>query len=290
VKTHPSTNFANRDCDWLPLKGDSPNPDCTRRFQRHLRYPPEFHTALRLDGSTVPCPRTHPGIPGNGHASIHVPPSRIFRPLVFRITCDADATAFRCSSLCANIGLVVQDNTQEGIVDAKSAVVLDDAQLPEFVREKIDPLGALCRSSPPASLAILWEVLLRLVRRAITREQQQGACQPFLAGVKELVDQILLDSDVPCVHIGDESVGELVFGMEDAQQLVFLDHKNGSRRDSGGCTHPEGLTRHASLTERVTETEHCDDGFFAGPIHHRQISLRHSGCTSQSLRRRLTSR
>ena len=54
-------------------------------------------------------------------------------------------------SLCANIGLVVQDNTQEGIVDAKSAVVLDDAQLPEFVHEKIDPLGVLCRSNARAA-------------------------------------------------------------------------------------------------------------------------------------------
>jgi hypothetical protein len=33
-------------------------------------------------------------------------------------------------------------------------------------------------------------------RRAITRQQQQSARQPFLAGVEELVDQVLLDPDV----------------------------------------------------------------------------------------------
>jgi hypothetical protein len=35
--------------------------------------------------------------------------------------------------------LLVQDNTQEGIVDVNLAVVLDEPQFPEFVHEKIDP-------------------------------------------------------------------------------------------------------------------------------------------------------
>ena len=33
---------------------------------------------------------------------------------------------------------VVQDNTQERFVDVDLAVVLDEAQFPEFVHEKID--------------------------------------------------------------------------------------------------------------------------------------------------------
>jgi hypothetical protein len=35
--------------------------------------------------------------------------------------------------------LLVQDNTEEGIVDLNLAVVFDEAQFPEFVHEKIDP-------------------------------------------------------------------------------------------------------------------------------------------------------
>src|SRR4029077_19855424 len=40
---------------------------------------------------------------------------------------------------------------------------------------------------------------------------------------------------------------------------------------------------HASFTKKVTGTEHCDDGFFAGPIHHRQfhsalLDVHHSLC------------
>ncbi len=42
-----------------------------------------------------------------------------------------------------NQALVVKDNTQEGIIDADLAVVLDEAQFSEFVHEKIDP-GPRC--------------------------------------------------------------------------------------------------------------------------------------------------
>ena len=37
------------------------------------------------------------------------------------------------------VGLIVQDNTQERIVDVNPAVAFDEAHLPEFVHEEIDP-------------------------------------------------------------------------------------------------------------------------------------------------------
>ena len=38
-----------------------------------------------------------------------------------------------------DVRLVVEDNTQERIVDVKPAIVPDETQLLEFVHEKIDP-------------------------------------------------------------------------------------------------------------------------------------------------------
>jgi hypothetical protein len=50
-----------------------------------------------------------------------------------------DGIAEERSRLRVKVGLLVQDNTQEGIVDLDLAVVvLDEAQLPEFVHEEID--------------------------------------------------------------------------------------------------------------------------------------------------------
>ena len=47
----------------------------------------------------------------------------------------------------AKVNLVVQDNAEEGIVDVDLPVVLDEAQSPEFVHEKIDP-GPRCANHP----------------------------------------------------------------------------------------------------------------------------------------------
>src|SRR6476660_971579 len=66
-------------------------------------------------------------------------------------------------SLCRTLVLVVQDNTQEGIVDVKSAVVLDEAQLPEFVHEKIDPWACCADHLRQHFLRHFGKYLLRLV-------------------------------------------------------------------------------------------------------------------------------
>jgi hypothetical protein len=44
--------------------------------------------------------------------------------------------------------LVVQDNSQEGFVDVDLAVVLNEAQFPEFIHEKIDPRSCCACPSP----------------------------------------------------------------------------------------------------------------------------------------------
>src|SRR6267143_2004657 len=104
----------------------------------------------------------------------------------------------KCKSWC----LLVQDNTQEGIVDLDLAVVLDEAQFPELVHEKIDPRPRCANHFRQHLLRYSGKHLLRLALRAIAREQQQSARQPFLAGVEELVDQVLLDSFWPsCVSV-----------------------------------------------------------------------------------------
>jgi|SRR5579859_4658398 len=44
-----------------------------------------------------------------------------------------------CEQAGAKAGLLVQHHTQERSIDLKSAVVLNETQLAEFVHEKIDP-------------------------------------------------------------------------------------------------------------------------------------------------------
>jgi hypothetical protein len=49
---------------------------------------------------------------------------------------------------------------------------------------------------------------MRVCVLAITSQQQQAPCLPFLRGVIPLIHQILLDADVPCQRRGQKAVGE----------------------------------------------------------------------------------
>ncbi len=166
----------------------------------------------------------------------------------------------------AKADLVVQDDAEEGIVDVDLAVVLDEAQFAEFVHEKIDA-GARCANHLRQHfLGNLGKHLLRLVLRAIAREQQQSARQPFLAGVEELIDQVLFDADVSTQHISDEAVGELVFLVERANHLGFLNDKHGGRCNRGRRRHANGLACEAPFPQKIAASENRYNGFFAGLI------------------------
>ena len=162
--------------------------------------------------------------------------------------------------------LFVQDNAQEGIVDVDLAVVLDEAQFPEFVHEKIDPGPCCANHFRQHLLRYSGKHLLRMALRAIAREQQQSARQPFLAGVEELVDQVLLDSYVSRKHISDEAVGELVFLVERANHFVFFNDEHGGRSNRGRSRHANGLACKAPFPKKIARSKDRHNGFFPGLI------------------------
>jgi hypothetical protein len=61
-----------------------------------------------------------------------------------------------------------------------------------------------------------------LILFAVTGQQEKRPCQAFLAGVKQLIDEIFLDADVPGQHVGDEAVRECWFGAERTHHLLFF--------------------------------------------------------------------
>jgi hypothetical protein len=160
--------------------------------------------------------------------------------------------------------LLVQDNTQEGIVDVDLAVVFDEAQLPEFVHEKIDPWACRADHLRQHFLRYFGKDLLRLARRVIARQQQESARQPLLAGVKELVDQVLLDSEIACQYVGDKAVRKLVFPVEHANHFVFLDDEDGGGCNSGRSRHANGLAGQAAFPKKITRSQNRYDRLFAG--------------------------
>ena len=110
-------------------------------------------------------------------------------------------------------------------MDLKSAIVMNEAKFPEFVHETTH-VGARCANHFRQHLLRYFENhLLRLGFLTVASEQQKSAGQPFLAGVKKLIDQIRLDSDVPRKQIRHEAVGESMFSVEHANHLVFFNNE-----------------------------------------------------------------
>ena len=160
--------------------------------------------------------------------------------------------------------LFVQDDTEEGIVDLDLAVVLDEAQFPEFVHEEIDPGPRCANHLRQRLLRYFGKRFVRMTRRAIAREQQQSARQPLLAGVEKLVYQVRLDSDVSRKHISDEAVGELVFLVERANHLVSLNDQHAGRRNCGRGHQIIGLACKAPFSKKIARSKDRHNGFFAG--------------------------
>ena len=85
-------------------------------------------------------------------------------------------------------GLFVQHYAQERGVDVKTAVVLDESQLPEFVHEKIDPRARRANYLRQRFLRYFGEHSMKLVFFPETGKQEKSAGEPLLARVEELID------------------------------------------------------------------------------------------------------
>jgi hypothetical protein len=141
----------------------------------------------------------------------------------------------------------VEDDAQERTVDLNSPVVLGETQFPELVHEKIDPRARRADHFCQGLLRNFGEYSLGPVVFTVTRKQQKSPSQTFLTGVKQLVDEVLLDSGVPGQHMRYEAVRKRMFCAEHAHHLDFFNEQYGSRYNRGGRRHAHSLTSQASL-------------------------------------------
>jgi hypothetical protein len=106
---------------------------------------------------------------------------------------------------------------------------------------------------------------------AVPRQQQERPGQPFLAGVEQLVDQVLLDPDVSCQQVGNEPIGHGVLRVEQRHHL-FLVHKEDAAVGGGvGRTHTHRLSCQAAFAEELADVEHRHDRFPARLGEHREL-------------------
>jgi hypothetical protein len=102
----------------------------------------------------------------------------------------------------------------------------------------------------------------RRLRLTVTREQEKRACQPFLAGVEQVVDQIFFDADVPRQHVRQEPIRERWLGVELPHHFGLVDGQDHGRIHGRRRCHPLQLTGQAALAEEMIRLEHGHHGLF----------------------------
>jgi len=99
-------------------------------------------------------------------------------------------------------------------VDLEVSVVVDVAQLPKLIHKVAHAGARRADHVRERLLAHFGDHRLLLPVLAEVRQQEQRSRQPFLAGIKQLVDQVFLDSDRASQKMRRESFGELLFVAE----------------------------------------------------------------------------
>src|ERR1700730_15013091 len=159
--------------------------------------------------------------------------------------------------------LVTQDDTQQRGVDFQVAVVVDEAQLPEFVHELADARACRADDLGQRLLADGGRNGLRPAILAEIRQEEQRAGQALFAGVEELVDEVLLDPAVAGQQVGREQLAKRRFGVQDTDHLALryphhfaLDHGPSGRQ-------AQRLADQAALAEEVARPEDRHHRFLA---------------------------
>src|ERR1700683_187435 len=109
-------------------------------------------------------------------------------------------------------------------MNVKAAVVLNEAHSLEFVHEEIDARARSANHLREHLLRYFGNYPLWLALFSIPGEQQQRASQTLFGGIKELIYQVLLDSNVPGKHIRDKTVRERMLGVKHATHLILFDY------------------------------------------------------------------
>ena len=81
-------------------------------------------------------------------------------------------------------------------MNLQSAVVVNEAQLPELIHKEINPFARYPDHFRQCFLIYLRNDRFGFAFLTVAGQQQKSSGQPFLAGVEKLIDQVLLDAHI----------------------------------------------------------------------------------------------
>src|ERR1700730_2763905 len=147
-------------------------------------------------------------------------------------------------------------------MDFQVAVVIDQAHFSEPIHEKAHARSRRADHFREDFLADLRNNRLGLTFLAILREDEKKPSQALLAGIKQLIDQVRLNSDIARQKVRHEPLGKFWLVVEKANHGCFLDPHDCGCLHCCGCRHAPGLPGQASLAAEIADSKNCNDRFF----------------------------
>ena len=110
-------------------------------------------------------------------------------------------------------------------MDVQAAVIFNEPELPKLVHEETHPGSRRPDHFGQGFLTDLGHDGLMLPVFAKAGQQQQNPRQPLLAGIEQLIDQVLFDPHIPGQQIRHKELGQCGLIVEHADHGFFLKSK-----------------------------------------------------------------
>jgi hypothetical protein len=159
------------------------------------------------------------------------------------------------------VGIVVKDHVQQGIVNFQVAVVFDETQLAELIQEKAH---ARARRADHFGERLLTNPCYDWIRPPLlaeVRHQKEKSRQTLLARIKKLINKVFLDAGVASQDVGQEHFGELRFLVKHAHHGGLAKSHDGTVRHRSSSRQAQGLAAQAALAEEISLPMEGDDRF-----------------------------
>jgi len=165
----------------------------------------------------------------------------------------------------------VQDDTEKGTVHLQSAVVVNETQLPELVHERADTRTGCSDHFGQRFLADLGNVGFGFALIAVMGNQQKRPRQPFFTRVEKLIDQVRFHSKVAQQNMPYEKGRKRMLLIQDVHHFSLFNPNHDAQSNGGSCRYAHTLARQASLAQKASGTQQCDNRFLAVTRQHRKL-------------------
>ena len=142
----------------------------------------------------------------------------------------------------SNLRIIVQNDTQQRAVDLQVAIVIDEAQFPEFVHEMAHARTRRADHFSECLLADFRDDSLGFSLLAKIGQYQESPCQALLARIEQLIHKVRFDADGSVEKMCDEHLGERRLVMQHADQCSLLNSHNLAVCHCAGRCHAQRLT------------------------------------------------